>query len=232
MDDLTEVELYWQKGRIERWIRFGRVAQERIIDRRRRIVLFSPGSIFAFVRWAANEHGTIASRIDILRAAQPGKPISTVPGVRPGGEILLRLAGWPKVERVLKAIDAIEALGVERTNRSLSCAVGGSSGGDGSCRRRASGPRREVSGGEGLFAARRPAFEAVVALPGQTVCRNHLAVMIDGVVMSIARERDHLGRPLPAWQGCHMIGEGKVFLMNWQSDDSLDGRYFGPLPAA
>ncbi len=63
MDDLTEVELYWQKGRIERWIRFGRVAQERIIDRRRRIVSFSPGSIFAFVRWAANDHGTIASRI-------------------------------------------------------------------------------------------------------------------------------------------------------------------------
>jgi len=113
MDDFTDVELYWQKGRIERWIRFGRVVQEHIIDRRRRIVSFSPGSIFAFVRWAANEHGTIASRIDILRATQPGKPFSTVPGVLPGGEILLRLAGWPKVERVLKAIDVIEALGID-----------------------------------------------------------------------------------------------------------------------
>ena len=29
-----------------------------------------------------------------------------------------------------------------------------------------------------------------------------------------------------------MIAEGQVFLMNWQSADSLDGRYFGPLPAA
>jgi Protein of unknown function (DUF2840) len=113
MTDLTEVELYWQQGRIERWIRFGRFTQERIIDRRRRIVSFPPGSIFAFVRWAANDHGTIVSRIDILRATAPGKPISTVPGVRPGGEILLRIAGWPKVQRVLKAIDAIEALGVE-----------------------------------------------------------------------------------------------------------------------
>lgn len=113
MDGLTEVELYWQKDRVERWIRFGQIAQERIIDRRRRIVSFSPGSVFAFVRWAANDHGTIASRIDILRAAQPGTAISTVPGVRPGGEILLRLAGWPKVERVLKAIDAIEKRGVD-----------------------------------------------------------------------------------------------------------------------
>jgi hypothetical protein len=113
MNDLTEVELYWQKGRIERWIRFGQFTQERIIDRRRRIVSFAPGSIFAFIRWAANEHGTIVSRIDILRAVGRGEPISTVPGVRPGGEILLRLAGWPKVEQALQAIDAVEAIGVD-----------------------------------------------------------------------------------------------------------------------
>ncbi|MGH7841765.1 MAG: DUF2840 domain-containing protein [Candidatus Binataceae bacterium] len=87
------------------------LTEERIIDRRRRIVSFSPGSTFAFVRWAANEHGTITSRIDVLRAAASGTAISTIPGVKPGGEILLRLAGWPKVERVLKAIDAIEAPG-------------------------------------------------------------------------------------------------------------------------
>ena len=113
MNDFTDVELYYQKGRVERWIRFGEIAQERIIDRRQRVVSFSPGSIFAYVRWAANEHGTIASRIDILRAVDLGKPISTIPSVRPGAEILLRLAGWPKVERVLQAIDAADELGVD-----------------------------------------------------------------------------------------------------------------------
>ncbi len=51
--------------------------------------------------------------LDILRAAPPGGPISTVPGVTPGGEILLRLASWPKVQRVLEAIDIIEALGID-----------------------------------------------------------------------------------------------------------------------
>jgi conjugative transfer signal peptidase TraF len=75
-----------------------------------------------------------------------------------------------------------------------------------------------------------PLLKQVLALPGRTVCRNHLAIMIDGVVMSFARERDHLGRPLPDWQGCRLIADGEVFLMNWQSADSLDGRYFGPLP--
>jgi conjugative transfer signal peptidase TraF len=77
-----------------------------------------------------------------------------------------------------------------------------------------------------------PLLKQVIALPGQNVCRNHLAIMIDGVVLSFARERDRRGRPLPVWQGCQLIAEGQAFLMNWQSDDSLDGRYFGPLPTA
>jgi hypothetical protein len=36
-----------------------------------------------------------------------------VPFVRPGGEIYLRQAGWPKVERVLQAIDAVEQIGID-----------------------------------------------------------------------------------------------------------------------
>ena len=55
MSDLTHVELLWLEKRIENWIRFGRVAAEQILDRRRRVVSFAPGSIFAFVRWASNE---------------------------------------------------------------------------------------------------------------------------------------------------------------------------------
>ena len=30
----------------------------------------------------------------------------------------------------------------------------------------------------------------------------------------------------------NMVAEDDVFVMNWQSEDSLDGRYFGPLPAS
>jgi hypothetical protein len=112
MSELTHVELRWVKKRIENWIRFGRTAEEHVIDQQRRLVSFAPGSIFAFIRWAANDYGTVASRIDILRTVGPGERYSTVPYVRPGGESLLRLAGWPKVEKVLQAIDAVEALGI------------------------------------------------------------------------------------------------------------------------
>ncbi|WP_316172265.1 DUF2840 domain-containing protein [Bradyrhizobium sp. SZCCHNRI3037] len=112
MSGLTHVELLWLEKRIENWIRFGRPAEETIIDRRRRILSFAPGSIFAFVRWASNDFGTVVSRIDIIRAVAPGQGYATVPFVRPGGEILLRLASWPKVESVLQRIDRLEALGI------------------------------------------------------------------------------------------------------------------------
>lgn len=110
---LTWVDLVWFERRIERWIRFGTVAGEEILDRRRRRVAFRPAAIFAFVRWAANHVGTVSSRIDILQAVAPGTACSTVPGVTPGGRSLLRIAGWPRVAKVLAAIDAVEALGVD-----------------------------------------------------------------------------------------------------------------------
>lgn len=74
-----------------------------------------------------------------------------------------------------------------------------------------------------------PLLKHVAALVGQTVCRFGAAVTIDGTVVGAARERDSRGRALPVWRGCRVIGDGEFFLMN-PHPDSLDGRYFGPLP--
>ena len=112
-DTLTHVELIWLEKRIEHWIRFGRDVAEQIIDRRRRILSFAPGSIFAYVRWVSNDYGTIISRIEIVRAVAPGQAYSTIGFMRPGGELLLRVAGWPTVQRVLQAIDTVEQLGID-----------------------------------------------------------------------------------------------------------------------
>jgi hypothetical protein len=108
----TLVHLTWRENRIEQHIHFGRIAEEQRIDRHHRVVSFDPHAIFAFVRWAANNYGTVVSRIDILRAVAPGERYQTLPLVRPGGEILLRIHGWPKVQKVLDAIDTIERLGI------------------------------------------------------------------------------------------------------------------------
>ena len=77
-----------------------------------------------------------------------------------------------------------------------------------------------------------PMLKRVLALPGQTVCRNGLTIAVDGIDVGQAQERDGRGRPLPVWHGCSVIADGDVFVMNWQSADSLDGRYFGPLPTS
>ncbi|KLK91912.1 DUF2840 domain-containing protein [Microvirga sp. KLBC 81] len=112
-DNLTHVELTWVEKRIENWIRFGRETGEQILDHRRRVLSFQSGSIFAFVRWASNDFGTILSCIDIVRAVKPGEAYQTLPYVRPGGDILLKIEGWPKVEQVLRHIDAVEAAGID-----------------------------------------------------------------------------------------------------------------------
>lgn len=112
-DTFTNVELTWIEKKIEYWIRFGQNAREIILDRRRRILSFRPDTIFAFVRWASNDFGTIISRIDIVRAIAPGEAYQTLPFVRPGGDILLKIEGWQKVEQVLHLIDAIEAMDLD-----------------------------------------------------------------------------------------------------------------------
>ncbi|MBH5384993.1 S26 family signal peptidase [Bradyrhizobium diversitatis] len=75
-----------------------------------------------------------------------------------------------------------------------------------------------------------PLLKHVMALPGQTVCRSGNTVTVDTVDAGVARDRDHLGRPLPRWSGCSTLQPGEIFLMNPTVPDSLDGRYFGLLP--
>lgn len=112
-DGLTEVDLTWIEGRLEQWIRFGRVATERILSRSKKVVAFRPGTTFAYVRWTSNDYGTVHSSIAIITAVEPDAPHATLSFVRPGGDILLRIDGWPKVQQVLKAIDAVEAADID-----------------------------------------------------------------------------------------------------------------------
>lgn len=110
---ITTVELTWVERATERWIRFGAPLVDQVLDRRRRLLSFAAGSVFAFVRWASNDYGTVLSRLDIVRAVAPGEAYTTLACVTPGGELLLHLGGWPKVRRALALIDAVEDLGVD-----------------------------------------------------------------------------------------------------------------------
>jgi conjugative transfer signal peptidase TraF len=76
-----------------------------------------------------------------------------------------------------------------------------------------------------------PLMKHVAGIPGQMLCRRGVTISVDERTLGDARLRDSRGRPLPRWSGCRRIPVGSLFLMNAGVPDSLDGRYFGPLPA-
>ncbi|MCH6202866.1 S26 family signal peptidase [Brucella ciceri] len=86
--------------------------------------------------------------------------------------------------------------------------------------------------GRGYVGRGVPLLKRVVGLPGQRVCRTRHTITVDDVEMGDALERDRIGRALPVWQGCCVIVDGQLLLMNIDVPDSLDGRYFGPVPAS
>ncbi|WP_282129057.1 S26 family signal peptidase [Roseobacter litoralis] len=75
-----------------------------------------------------------------------------------------------------------------------------------------------------------PLLKHVAGLPGQVVCRIGRSITVDGVTMGEAQVTDSFGRPMPVWRGCRRITSDEVFLMNPDAKNSLDGRYFGPIP--
>lgn len=110
---LTAVDLVWDEGACERWLRFGRPAAQRIVDRRRRIEYYAHGRIFALVRWTSNAYATAHSSLAVVRAVAAGEPCQRLADVTPGGEVLLAVSGWGKVTQVLRLIDGIEQLGID-----------------------------------------------------------------------------------------------------------------------
>jgi conjugative transfer signal peptidase TraF len=75
-----------------------------------------------------------------------------------------------------------------------------------------------------------PMLKPIAALPGDRVCRTEMQVTVNGSAIAYALERDRMGRPLPVWSGCRLLGPDELFLLNPAVAASFDGRYFGPLP--
>lgn len=84
----------------------------------------------------------------------------------------------------------------------------------------------------GYLGERAPLLKHVAAKAGQRVCRIGTIVSVDARPVVVARERDGRGRLLPVWQGCRTLRAGELLMLNPDHADSMDGRYFGPLPAS
>ena len=77
-----------------------------------------------------------------------------------------------------------------------------------------------------------PLLKHVAAKVGQQVCRSGAVVRVDGQPVARALTSDRRGRALPVWEGCRILRAGELLLLNPAVPDSLDSRYFGPLPAS
>ena len=84
----------------------------------------------------------------------------------------------------------------------------------------------------GYLGERVPLLKHVAAKPGQRVCRIGTVVSVDAQPVVVARLADGMSRPLPVWQGCRTLRTGELLMLNPDHADSMDGRYFGPLPAS
>jgi len=91
---------------------------------------------------------------------------------------------------------------------------------------------RQLAAERGYLPQNVPLVKRVAALDGDIVCAADDVISVNGRVVAERLARDRLGRPLPAWTGCHLLDDGEVFLLMEGVSDSFDGRYFGPVRRA
>jgi type IV secretory pathway protease TraF len=85
-----------------------------------------------------------------------------------------------------------------------------------------------VAFGRPWYVAWIPLLKPVAAVAGETVCVETEGVTVEGQSYG-AVYVTHKGKTLPVFWGCHVVGEGEVFVAS-HAPGSLDGRYFGMTP--
>jgi conjugative transfer signal peptidase TraF len=83
----------------------------------------------------------------------------------------------------------------------------------------------------GYLKAPVPFVKEIAAAAGDIVCRNGRTISLGGIAIGQTMDADTKGRPLPAWEGCRILGKDEVFVLGSHAG-SFDSRYFGPIPRA
>jgi conjugative transfer signal peptidase TraF len=71
-------------------------------------------------------------------------------------------------------------------------------------------------------------LKRVVAVAGDDVCLDGRLYAVDGQAIAAVRAEDSLGRPLPRYRFCGVVGSGEVYVAT-EAPRSFDSRYFGPV---
>lgn len=86
---------------------------------------------------------------------------------------------------------------------------------------------RALAAGRRYVPANVPLVKRVAAVPGDRVCAQGAAILVNGAPRAVRRSFDGRGRQMPFWSGCRTLHLQEYLLLMSEAPDSFDGRYFG-----
>ncbi|MBY0512153.1 MAG: conjugative transfer signal peptidase TraF [Rhodospirillaceae bacterium] len=90
---------------------------------------------------------------------------------------------------------------------------------------------RDLAAARGILPKTMPLLKRVAATEGDEICASGTTISVNGKALAERLVTDSKGRAMPAWDGCHRLGD-EVFLLLPEVPGSFDGRYFGAIPRA
>ena len=105
---LTQVQIHFVKDIINHRLLFGQPNEMIKLDRFRRLVVFKPDQIFGYIRWRANQYGTVEWKLYVLKTGEAGQ-MTQVSGISPAVKILVSVSGRERMKRALPIMDRIKA---------------------------------------------------------------------------------------------------------------------------
>jgi len=103
----TGLRLRVVKNRANDRLLFGRPVVTYPLHEGGALHLFDAGQVFGFVRWRGDGYGTQTWRVVVARGLAVGEEGTAIPGLEPGGEVLLHAFGKVRAKRALRAIDGL-----------------------------------------------------------------------------------------------------------------------------
>ena len=86
---------------------------------------------------------------------------------------------------------------------------------------------RELAARRHYLPANVPLLKRVAGAAGDEVCAVGEQIFVNRSPVARRLAQDGLGRPMPWWQGCEVLGATDYFLLMSDHPSSFDGRYFG-----
>lgn len=89
----------------------------------------------------------------------------------------------------------------------------------------------DLADARGILPKKMPLLKRIAAMEGDEICAIGTTISVNGEPLAERLVADSQGRAMPAWDGCHRLGD-EVFLLLPDVPASFDGRYFGAIPRA